>query len=344
MANVENCFFCSLVESKDVYLLEESKHFKALLDINSAVMGQSLILSKDHQPFFPALGIEDIQDLIILLNKLKSNYFQLGLKDFNLLINNGAGAGQKIPHFSASYFPRRDGDNFFMFNLPFMNITNEQFEKQFSTFKELFVSIKPEQIKSDDLSKIEKNNFVPMNVLFESMNYYVFIDENQFSPGHIKILPKYLDNKINSIVELSVLLKLVPILLFEALKPQGTNIVFDFFDNKFLVHIVPRYENDFSFNFSTISYDFQLYLDEYLKIKNQEENFDDFSKNENTTNINPNIVKTKLNEIENIKKIDLNNNTNNNIDINNTNLDNNPNTNGSNKKDLKLDHFKRKRL
>ncbi|MDD3263984.1 MAG: HIT domain-containing protein [Candidatus Nanoarchaeia archaeon] len=364
---MENCFFCSLIESKDIYLLDESTYFKVLLDINPSIMGQSLILSKNHQPFFPALNIEEIQDFLKLINKLKNDYFSMGLKDFNILINNGAGAGQKIPHFSASYFPRRDDDNFSMFNLSFMNISNEQFENQFNSFKELFVSIKPEQIKSDDLSNIETNDYVPKNIIFESMNYYVFIDENQFSPGHIKILPKYLDRKINSIIELSVLLKLVPILLFEAIKPQGTNIVFDFFDNKFLIHIIPRYENDFTFNMSQIKYDFQLYLNEYLKLKNQEKNFEDFQKNENTTNINPIIKKDDLNtknsNIENTNKDILENEkTNNsdykkeNIDNKNNNEDNNENTNDKNNdnnnmnnkkisiEDLKLDHFKRNRL
>lgn len=361
MIIMDNCFFCSLLDSTEIYQLEDTQYFKAILDVNPSVMGQSLILSKNHQPFFPALSLEEIRSFLELLNKLRLNHFLIDQKDYNVLINNGSAAGQKVAHFSASYYPRVKNDNFTMFNLPILDISDEQLKKQFESFKKLFVQLEKQETNFEKLQDVKINTYKSDNILFETPNYYVFIDKMQFSPGHVKILPKYLDFEIKALNELSTLLKIVPIVIFEGLKPQGTNIIFDYFDNNFLIHVIPRYENDFSFTVNQNPYDLQLFLDEYNKVKGKINSYDDLKsyskivkKNElkDDNNSNKDVTDNNLNNSNNSNKDVTDNNFNNSSNLNNLvnnksldneNIKNNDKTN-QNKVDHKLEHFKRKKL
>lgn len=351
----QNCFFCGLINSDSTFLVEESKHFKAILDINPSVIGQCIIISKEHYPFLPALSIEVLEDLIELLNKLRAKYLTMGYEDYNLLINNGTGAGQKVLHFSANFFPRSKNDGFNSLRFEFLNINSEQLETQVKSFKEMFSQIQSSQIPSNSIDS-KKNEFTPKNILIDSENYTVFLDEKQYTPGHVKILAKYLDFSIKSKKELATILKLVPIFIFEGLKPTGTNVIFDFFGNNLLIHVLPRFDNDIEFNFPKKEYDFK----EFLKQINEKEpisleNISNSKKREKEKETNNSKVKKEIDN-EDFNKTppdsfkEKKEESNSNLISKESNKDNNNSNNNTsdevNEKltDPKLKHYLNKRL
>jgi len=108
---MDNCIFCMIAEgkipSKKIY---EDVFCVATLDIGPATKGHTLIIPKSHHQ-----DITDIDDE--LLGKLFGTARKIGLLQkeklgadgFNLVQNNGAAAGQTVPHFHIHVIPRYQG-------------------------------------------------------------------------------------------------------------------------------------------------------------------------------------------------------------------------------------------
>lgn len=108
----ENCIFCKIVEgsipSVTVY---EDENFKAILDVNPAVRGHVIILSKKHAANLFELSDEDASAVMVVAKKIatavKKTYQCDGV---NVLQNNGKAAGQTVFHLHVHVIPRFEGD------------------------------------------------------------------------------------------------------------------------------------------------------------------------------------------------------------------------------------------
>jgi len=77
----------------------------------STIAGQITVFPKQHHTILEMVPDELVQKCFILANKVSMAIFEgLGAQGTNLLIQNGLGAGQKIPHFAIEVIPRREGD------------------------------------------------------------------------------------------------------------------------------------------------------------------------------------------------------------------------------------------
>lgn len=103
------CEFCKLVE-KGVKLFEDEK-VVAVLHNAPAAKGHVLVLPKEHFAI-----IEQTPDFIAsrmfeVANKVSTVMFEtLNAQGTNLVIENGTGANQKIPHLAVNVIPRMQGD------------------------------------------------------------------------------------------------------------------------------------------------------------------------------------------------------------------------------------------
>lgn len=106
----EGCVFCQIsagrIPSIRIY---EDDDFIAFMDISPLTEGHFLIVPRGHYEF-----LEDVPDQILAkvlpLAKKLSNAAMVGLgvEGFNLLQNNGEGAGQAVGHWHMHVIPRRD--------------------------------------------------------------------------------------------------------------------------------------------------------------------------------------------------------------------------------------------
>ena len=76
----------------------------------------------------------------------------LGVQGTNLIINNGLGAGQKVPHFSLDLIPRQREDNLPLFWQP-QTSNDEEIGTTFSLLREELVSLQHLQEKNKDVEK-----------------------------------------------------------------------------------------------------------------------------------------------------------------------------------------------
>ncbi len=107
----QGCIFCKIaqggIESKKVY---EDNNFMATLDINPANKGHVIIFPKEHYEFLSDLP--NNLNLFDTIKKLSSIIVKtVKAEGINVIIANGAAAGQKIPHFIIHLIPRFNGDD-----------------------------------------------------------------------------------------------------------------------------------------------------------------------------------------------------------------------------------------
>ena len=109
----KNCVFCHMasgkVPAKKVY---EDNECIAVLDINPANQGHTLLMPKEHYTVMFQVPEELLGHIFIIAKGLS----QAGLKAFQsrgttIFAANGVAAGQRAPHFMLHIIPRTPGDS-----------------------------------------------------------------------------------------------------------------------------------------------------------------------------------------------------------------------------------------
>jgi histidine triad (HIT) family protein len=127
----DQCIFCHIiagnVTSKKVY---EDDKCLAILDINPANPGHTLVIPKEHYSIMPLVPEEEMSHLFKVAHRISAAQLS-GLKadGTNLFVANGAAAGQKAPHFMIHLIPRSEGDGMNAFTLPENSISEDDQEK-----------------------------------------------------------------------------------------------------------------------------------------------------------------------------------------------------------------------
>ena len=102
------CPFCQLPTSR---IVEENAHAVLILDGYPVSPGHSLVIPKRHVgSFFEVTGLERAA-LFALLDRAKERVAERHRPNgYNIGINDGAAAGQTVPHLHIHLIPRYDGD------------------------------------------------------------------------------------------------------------------------------------------------------------------------------------------------------------------------------------------
>lgn len=109
----QECPFCLMIQGKiPVKTVYEDDKVLAILDINPATKGHTLLFPKVHAQFLPQLDDDMTAHIFKVANKLSDALFQsLNATGTNILVSNGQGAGQVSPHILINIIPRYDNDN-----------------------------------------------------------------------------------------------------------------------------------------------------------------------------------------------------------------------------------------
>ena len=108
----DDCIFCKIangeIPSRTIY---EDQRFRAILDLNPATKGHTLILPKDHSSSLYDLPEDTAAAVLVLAKKLAAVLSErLACDGLNLVQNNGETAGQTVSHFHMHMIPRYVGD------------------------------------------------------------------------------------------------------------------------------------------------------------------------------------------------------------------------------------------
>ena len=107
----KTCFFCEVAKgSVDVIKVYENKSFIAFLDAYPAVIGHTIIISKDHKQKLQQFSNDELAALYDVIKKIINTFYTLGFSGYNLIINEGKAAGQNLEHFSIYLLPRKEND------------------------------------------------------------------------------------------------------------------------------------------------------------------------------------------------------------------------------------------
>ena len=108
----QQCPFCLMAQGQiPVKVVYEDDSLMGILDINPANKGHVLLFPKDHAPLLSQVPDSIVGHMFEIANKLSSAVFEaLQADGTNILVANGAVAGQSAPHVLINIFPRFEGD------------------------------------------------------------------------------------------------------------------------------------------------------------------------------------------------------------------------------------------
>ncbi|MBI2668856.1 HIT family protein [Candidatus Woesearchaeota archaeon] len=103
------CHYCDLAERGEFIYKDED--VVAVVKENAVTPGEMVVFSRQHCTILEMVSDVILQKCAVLANKVSIAVFEtLGAQGTNIVIANGLGAGQKIPHFGIEIIPRREKD------------------------------------------------------------------------------------------------------------------------------------------------------------------------------------------------------------------------------------------
>jgi len=102
------CAFCTLPQQR---LIDENATAIAIRDGYPVSPGHTLLIPRRHVGSFFDMSEQERRDLLALLDRAKlalDKEFQP--QGYNIGVNDGAAAGQTVPHLHVHLIPRYDGD------------------------------------------------------------------------------------------------------------------------------------------------------------------------------------------------------------------------------------------
>ncbi|MBU0999710.1 HIT family protein [Patescibacteria group bacterium] len=106
------CPFCMIVEGKiPSQKIYEDDQVIAVLDINPATRGHTLVMPKKHYALTAQMPDGELAHLFMVVNNLAKHLFEtMKAEGTNIFLANGAAAGQRAPHVFVHVIPRYNGD------------------------------------------------------------------------------------------------------------------------------------------------------------------------------------------------------------------------------------------
>ena len=108
MASDPNCIFCKIVAGQiPCWKLHEDERVLAFLDVGPLSEGHTLIIPRQHYATLDQMSDEDAAACAQVMPRLaRAVCSAAGVKDYNLLQNNGRAAQQSVLHVHFHIIPR----------------------------------------------------------------------------------------------------------------------------------------------------------------------------------------------------------------------------------------------
>lgn len=151
----KGCLFCSMSEGKvPTHKVYEDDVVMAVLDINPANKGHTLVFPKKHYEGISKISEEEVGHLFKVANKLAVNIISVVKADgCNVFLAEGAEAGQIIKHVMVHVIPRFKGDGV-NFSWEFKQVSEEEMKDIVSAMKSKGVELKKDAIQREEVEKL----------------------------------------------------------------------------------------------------------------------------------------------------------------------------------------------
>lgn len=108
-----NCIFCSIAQGRaESWKIYENESVYAFLDIYPASRYHTLVIPKKHYVNIFDIPEKELQEVIAVVRKISKLYeSKLGLKNLQIISNNGREAQQDVFHSHFHIVPRERGDD-----------------------------------------------------------------------------------------------------------------------------------------------------------------------------------------------------------------------------------------
>ena len=108
----KQCIFCQIiagkVQSRRIY---EDDKVLAILDLNPANPGHTLLLTKEHYSIMPQIPDDEIAYVFVVAKSISNSMLRgIDAQGTNIIVANGIAAGQRAQHFMVHVIPRKDND------------------------------------------------------------------------------------------------------------------------------------------------------------------------------------------------------------------------------------------
>ena len=152
------CDYCTIVDGdgKAEILHEGEQLLIAAKDV-AFIPGQLTILPKEHFTILEMIPEELLATAVAAANKASTLLFErLGAQGTNILIQNGTGAGQKVPHFAIEVIPRREADGLKLSWAP-QTVGDDDLDIVAAQLKEASDKLLQEKFKKEEPKKEAEN-------------------------------------------------------------------------------------------------------------------------------------------------------------------------------------------
>ncbi|MFH1745824.1 MAG: HIT family protein [Planctomycetota bacterium] len=107
-----DCIFCKIIRGEiPCQRIFDNEHLLAFLDINPLSIGHTVVIPKHHTDRFEELPADWAAEMGRVLGALADVVAKsVDCTDYNILLNNGAEAGQVVAHVHFHIIPRRGSD------------------------------------------------------------------------------------------------------------------------------------------------------------------------------------------------------------------------------------------
>jgi diadenosine tetraphosphate (Ap4A) HIT family hydrolase len=107
---VTKCEYCEIIENESQVIASSDAVVIAVRD-KVTTPGQITVFPREHFTILEMVPEDILQQCMLLANKVSIAIFEnLGSQGTNIVIRNGLGAGQDVPHFGIEIIPRREED------------------------------------------------------------------------------------------------------------------------------------------------------------------------------------------------------------------------------------------
>ncbi|MBS3169766.1 HIT family protein [Candidatus Woesearchaeota archaeon] len=148
------CELCNILagESKAVIIHEDDRAVIAVRD-HVLTPGQITVFPREHAPILEMVSEDVLSHCAVLANKVSIAVFEcLGAKGTNILVRNGLGAGQNIPHFGIEVIPRQDNDGLNLQWEP-KQLSEDELDRTFVLLKDEFAALQGQTEKPTTAEK-----------------------------------------------------------------------------------------------------------------------------------------------------------------------------------------------
>lgn len=106
------CVFCKIIKGEiPSYKAYEDNDTLAFLDIGPVSPGHTLVIPKKHFTNMEEISEEELCNVMKIVKKVGLAIKDgLGVKGYNIALNNDLVAGQAVPHIHFHIMPRQEGD------------------------------------------------------------------------------------------------------------------------------------------------------------------------------------------------------------------------------------------